>query len=84
MAYDFAGPWTETAGHHAQLYAPKRPHNEASRNSGSGAVAYARRMGVPAEKIVLGVPCYGRSFLGARKAGDGFRGGGWGGGGVGL
>ena len=74
MTYDFSGPWTDSCGHHAQLYSPRNPHNEAARVSCSSAVAYAKSRGVRARKILLGVPAYGRSFLGASKAGDRFTG----------
>lgn len=74
MTYDFAGPWTSTCGHHAQLHTPKYPNNDAARLSGASAVAYAHSQNVPLEKILLGVPCYGRSFLGASKVGDSFSG----------
>ena len=72
MTYDFSGPWTSLSGHHSQLYSPKDPHSEAARVSCSSAVAYAQSQGVCARKILLGVPAYGRSFLGANKAGDRF------------
>lgn len=72
MTYDFSGPWTNLCGHHAQLYSPKSPHNEAARVSCSSAVTYAQSRGVRASKILLGVPAYGRSFLGASKAGDSY------------
>ena len=74
MTYDFSGPWTDVAGHHAQLYSPSNPHNDAAKLSCSSAVAYAQSRGVSARKILLGVPAYGRSFLGAKKAGDRFTG----------
>ena len=74
MTYDFAGPWTSICGHHAQLYTPKHPHDDASRTSCSSAVAYATAQGVPSGKLLLGVPCYGRSFLSAKKVGDTFSG----------
>jgi chitinase len=60
MAYDFAGSWSPQAGHHAQLY-PGRSDEP----SGSAAVEYVISRGFPPQKIVLGVPVYGRSFLGA-------------------
>ena len=60
MAYDFAGSWSPQAGHHAQLYA-----GESDEPSGSAAVDYLISTGFPSQKIVLGVPVYGRSFLGA-------------------
>ena len=74
MTYDFSGPWTNLCGHHAQLYSPKNPHNDAAKISCSSAVAYAQSRGVPAKKILLGVPAYGRSFLGASKIGEQFTG----------
>lgn len=74
MTYDFAGPWTSECGHHAQLYTPKQPHNEASKISCSSAVAYIQSQGVPTGKILLGIPTYGRSFLGASKVADTFKG----------
>lgn len=70
MTYDFSGPWTDVCGHHAQLYSPKSPHNDAARTSGDSAVSYLISKGVPAEKILLGIPTYGRSFLGANDVGS--------------
>ncbi|KAJ5698718.1 hypothetical protein N7462_000723, partial [Penicillium macrosclerotiorum] len=74
MCYDFAGPWTELSGHQSQLYAPASPHNAFSKRSGHGAVQYLRARGVPSRKIVLGVPVYGRSFLGVDGVGQRFTG----------
>ena len=74
MTYDFSGPWTDRAGHHAQLHAPRHPCADFARVSGSSAVTYLMAHGVPAGKIVLGVPAYGRSFLGAGRAGDAYNG----------
>lgn len=65
MAYDFTGSWSSTAGHHAQLFP-----GSASEPSGSAAVDYVISTGFPANKILLGVPVYGRSFLGARGPGQ--------------
>ncbi|KAI9802229.1 MAG: hypothetical protein M1825_002950 [Sarcosagium campestre] len=74
MAYDFSGPWVTETGHLAQLHAPTRPHNEASRLSGESAVRYLGEHGVPRAKILLGVPVYGRSFLRASKIGQRYTG----------
>jgi chitinase len=70
MTYDFSGPWVESSGHHAQLYTPRTPYNEASTTSCHSAVTYLRAMGVPAGKIILGIPAYGRSFLGCNDVGQ--------------
>ena len=74
MTYDFSGPWTGLCGHHAQLFSPKKPHNDAARLSCSSSVKYVQSQGIQARKILLGVPAYGRSFLGASKVGDSFTG----------
>ncbi|KFY63687.1 hypothetical protein V496_03788 [Pseudogymnoascus sp. VKM F-4515 (FW-2607)] len=65
MAYDFSGPWRPTAGHHAQLYRAQE-----GENSGSAAVEHILSTGFPAKKILLGIPVYGRSFIGAEAPGD--------------
>ena len=64
MAYDFSGPWTDTSGHQAQLYVPPNASSN-SQPSGHSAVAYMLSKAVPSQKILLGIPAYGRSFLGA-------------------
>ena len=69
MAYDFTGSWSQKAGHHAQLF-PGTPNEP----SGSAAVDYVVSKGFPAAKILLGVPVYGRSFLGAAGPGHSFTG----------
>ena len=74
MTYDFAGPWTPTCGHHAQLHAPRKPLNDTARVSCSSAIQYVTSQRVPERKILMGVPTYGRSFLGSRRVGDGFNG----------
>ena len=61
-AYDFTT--AARAGYHAQLY-PAQP----GEGSGASGVTYLMNNGFPASKILLGVPCYGHSFLGATAAG---------------
>jgi chitinase len=69
MAYDFTGSWSQKAGHHAQLFS-----GNSSEASGSAAVDYVICTGFPAAKILLGVPVYGRSFLGATGPGQSYEG----------
>ncbi|KAI5798793.1 glycoside hydrolase [Geopyxis carbonaria] len=70
MTYDFSGPWVPASGHHAQLYSPRRPHCDAASLSCDSSVKYLIRRGVPSHKIILGIPAYGRSFLGAGDVGQ--------------
>ncbi|KAB8271892.1 putative class V chitinase [Aspergillus flavus] len=71
MTYDFAGPWTNESGHHAQLYSPSRNPGAVSCQS---SVQYVISQGVDPKKILLGVPAYGRSFLGSEKPGQRYAG----------
>ena len=70
MGYDFSGPWLGNTGHQAQLFSPMNPHNEAAAISCDSAIRYMSSQGVPLQKILLGIPVYGRSFLGAEGIGQ--------------
>lgn len=70
MAYDFSGPWAPMSGYQSQLNTPKNPHSGDAAVSCHSAVMYMRSKGVPSAKILLGVPAYGRSFLGVTKIGE--------------
>lgn len=74
MAYDFSGPWVPKCGHQAQLYTPQIPHCAEAAISCHSAVSYMVRQGVPQNKIVLGVPAYGRSFTGTHGVGHSYSG----------
>ena len=76
MTYDFSGPWVDRAGHQSQLNTPKRPHNDAAMVSCVSAVQYVLANQVPSYKLLLGIPAYGRSFLGASKIGERYSGSG--------
>jgi chitinase len=78
MAYDFVGPFPgiSESGHHAQLRNQKGEEDGsvAAKTSGEAATQFLLEQGVAREKIVLGVPLYGRSFLGATGPGQPFHG----------
>lgn len=58
MAYDFYVSG-DTAGHHSNLYPSEDYYKE---QSGDRAFKEYTKAGVPAEKLVLGIPFYGRSW----------------------
>jgi chitinase len=65
MAYDYHGAWDKHAEHHAPLF--KRPESKSFDENDNifnvnYTVNYWMHKGMPAHKIIVGVPFYGRSF----------------------
>jgi len=58
MTYDFHGTWTDHAGHNAPLYAPTHE----TEGCADDAIRYLKSRNVPGNKIIMGVPFYGRRF----------------------
>ncbi|KAM0419000.1 hypothetical protein ACHAPT_012051 [Fusarium lateritium] len=73
MAYDYAGSWDTTSGHNANLYANSAIAKATPFNTDDAVKAYIKG-GVPAEKLVLGMPIYGRSFESTTGIGESFTG----------
>jgi chitinase len=66
MAYDFHGPWDKKTGHNAPLYGVA-----ADTLTVDAIISYYLSHGVPAQKLVLGLALYGRSFAQANSTPDG-------------
>jgi chitinase len=60
MTYDMAGEWTDYAGHHSPLFASaKQP---GSPRSSELSIKYLMERGMPASRLALGIPLYGKGF----------------------
>ena len=60
MTYDMAGDWTDYAGHHSPLFASaKQP---GSPRSTELSMKYLVARGMPANRLALGIPLYGKGF----------------------
>ncbi len=61
MSYDFLGLWDPNVGHHANLYPTSKTPNQVSIST---QIQSLIEQGVPPQKIVMGVPFYGRGWQG--------------------
>lgn len=70
MTYDIHGPWDKYADLNAPLYTPTDSSPQ-YRYSVDAAVSAWLKAGVPAEKLVLGMPLYGYIYQGVRSTNSG-------------
>ena len=73
MTYDFHGAWENITGFAAPLYtSPGAPYSHpVSTYAAANSVEGYRQAGVPAAKLVLGIPFYGRGWTGVGNANNG-------------
>uniref|UniRef100_H9GTR5 GH18 domain-containing protein n=1 Tax=Anolis carolinensis TaxID=28377 RepID=H9GTR5_ANOCA len=62
MTYDFHGSWDPKTGHVSPLVPDTAEETLLKEVSQDDAVNYWKSNGAPPEKIILGIPLYGRSF----------------------
>ena len=65
MSYDFHGGWDSTTGHNAALYPNSdSPFTSETTSNAHAAIQSYLDGGFPADKVVMGVPFYGRGWSG--------------------
>ncbi|MCX7625216.1 MAG: glycoside hydrolase family 18 protein [Candidatus Sumerlaeaceae bacterium] len=63
MTYDMHGPWSSHAGHNAPMQVPRADRPECTSNSVEGFMRFWEERGQwPRERLLVGIPCYGRGF----------------------
>ena len=70
MGYDLHGTWDTYADFNAPLYTPSGTSPQ-GKSSIAGCVEAYLKKGIPAEKIVLGMPLYGYAYQGVRGQNNG-------------
>jgi len=62
MTYDFTGDWTDYAGHHSPLFASSKSPGAARRSTEATMKYLLEERGLPANRLAVGIPLYGRGF----------------------
>lgn len=63
MTYDYTGSWDEVTGHHSNLFASAYNQDTDTPNT-SKSISEHLNAGVPGERLIVGVPFYGRFWRG--------------------
>ena len=62
MTYDYTGDWTDYAGHHSPLFASSKRSGGTSRSTEATMKYLLNERGLPANRLAVGIPLYGRGF----------------------
>nr|XP_033774731.1 chitotriosidase-1-like isoform X2 [Geotrypetes seraphini] len=63
MTYDLHGAWESVTGHVSPLYKGMKDTGPARYFNVDYAMSHWKAKGAPAEKLIMGIPTYGRSFI---------------------
>lgn len=62
LTYDFHGSWESVTGHHSPLFQGQKDSRSDRFNNADYALSYVLRRGAPAQKLLMGIPSFGRTF----------------------
>ncbi|XXG94683.1 hypothetical protein Hte_000940 [Hypoxylon texense] len=74
MAYDYSGSWDTVSGHQANVFAYTSNNATTQKPSTDDAVKYYESNGIHPQKIIMGLPLYGRAFEGTSGIGQNYSG----------
>lgn len=72
MAYDFHGAWDPVTGHNAPLYARPEESGDNQVMNINSAINFWLHKGASKDKLIMGMPAYGRGFRLSNAANNGF------------
>lgn len=71
MSYDYTGSWNPRSGHQANVFA-NRANTASTPLNTDDAVRHYETQGISGQKIVIGLPLFGRSFNGTSGLGQNY------------
>ena len=74
MAYDYAGSWDRVTAHQANLYPDLNNPSRTPFSTSEALDYYIKEGGIAPEKMVIGMPLYGRAFANTNGLGEPFQG----------